>query len=397
MKKEFYKPISYLLTAAMLLGAALPSAPAAAKKKAVKLSAKKVRIRVGQKQTIKVKNTSKKAKWSVKTGKKVITLTKKKKKRVVVKGKKKGNATVLAKIGKKKLTCKITVTKREDTQKTPDNSGSSSTPTPSGNPATSTPTATPTPSTSPTATATATATATPAATPEFESSEFKYEGLDEQWIKDNIDTSKPVVAMSFDDGPGGYNSYVDYGTQIQEALKAAGAHATFFYIGAHIKHDEQSRQEVVNAWKAGFEVANHSYDASGLNSAKADTIKQKIAKTDEILQEITGYKSFLFRAPNVAYSKTMFNVIEKPFIDVSIWSHDYQEAVDKDKIVQNVTSILADGGIINMHSVHEKTAQAVPEILAYCKEKGFQVVSVSELFAIKGKKLMTGVKYFNAN
>lgn len=351
VKSEFYKPISYLLTAAMLLGASLPSAPAGAKKKAPKLNTKKISIQIGQKRTIKVKNTSKKAKWSVKTGKKFITLSKKKKKSVVVKGKKAGKASVLAKIGKKKLTCKITVTKPDEDKKTP----------------------------------------------EFESSEFKYEGLDEQWIKDNIDTSKPVVAMSFDDGPGGYNSYVDYGTQIQEALKAAGAHATFFYIGAHIKHDEQSRQEVVNAWKAGFEVANHSYDSSGLNTAKADTIKQKIAKTDEILQEITGYKSFLFRAPNVAYSKTMFNVIEKPFIDVSIWSHDYQETVDKDKIVQNVTSILADGGIINMHSVHEKTAQAVPEILAYCKEKGFQVVSVSELFAIKGKKLMTGVKYFNAN
>ncbi len=395
VKREFYKPISYLLTAAMLLGAALPSAPAAAKKKAAKLSTKKISIQIGEKQTIKVKNASKKAKWSVKTGKKFITLSKKKKKSVVVKGKKAGKASVLAKIGKKKLTCKVTVTKAEESKKTPDNSGSSSTPTPSGNPATSTATATPTPSTS--ATATATATPTPAATPEFESSEFKYEGLDEQWIKDNIDTSKPVVAMSFDDGPGGYNSYVDYGTQIQEALKAAGAHATFFYIGAHIKHDEQSRQEVVDAWKAGFEVANHSYDSKGLNTEKADTIRQKIAKTDEILQEITGYKNFLFRAPNVAYSKTMFNVIEKPFIDVSIWSHDYQESVDKDAIVKNVTSILADGGIINMHSVHEKTAQAVPEILAYCKEKGFQVVSVSELFAIKGKKLMTGVKYFNAN
>lgn len=50
-----------------------------------------------------------------------------------------------------------------------------------------------------------------------------------------------------------------------------------------------------------------------------------------------------------------------------------------------------------MHSVYEKTAQAVPEILEYCKDKGYQVVSVSELFAIKGKKMMTGVKYSNAN
>ena len=41
-------------------------------------------------------------------------------------------------------------------------------------------------------------------------------------------------------------------------------------------------------------------------------------------------------------------------------------------------------------------AEAVPEILEQCKDKGYQVVSVSELFAIKGKKLMTGVKYNNA-
>lgn len=241
---------------------------------------------------------------------------------------------------------------------------------------------------------TSTPTPTPTIAPEFESSEFKYEGLDQTWIDENIDPSKPVVAMSFDDGPGGYSNFVDYGMQIQSALKEAGAHATFFYIGSHIEHDEESRKEVEEAWKAGFEVANHSYDSSGLNGADAATVKEKIQKTNDLLTEITGYSRFLFRAPNVAYSDTMFAVIEAPFIDVSIWSQDYQDSVDKDAIVQNVTKNLADGGIINMHSVHEKTAQAVPEILAYCKENGYQVVSVSELFAIKGQKLMTGVKYF---
>lgn len=545
--------MSYVLTAALLLGATLPSSPAAAKKKAPKLSASKISIKVGQKKTIKVKNTSKKATWSVKKGKKVVTLSKKKKKSVVVKGQKAGKATIQAKIGKKKLTCKVTVSKKADSKTTPNtqtnqnNTSAGVTPTAT---ASSTATASPSPTpeqpsasddpageavknividmtkvdkttfTSSPATlnfssqledrfdlsyfkelkigyelefegedtslltggkislagtaetldgyddgvvftynmmpgatsvsiplsgskmtgkavginiqpmdsnasygwpetlktvtitsiefvakpdavypapGTATPTPKPTTAPEFESSEFKYEGLDEQWIEENIDPSKPVVAMSFDDGPGGYSSYVDYGTQIQEALKTAGAHATFFYIGAHIEHDEESRQEVENAWKAGFEVANHSYDSQGLNGAEAETVKEKIAKTDALLSEITGYSNFLFRAPNVAYSDTMFAVIEKPFIDVSIWSQDYQSSVDKDAIVSNVTNNLADGGIINMHSVHEKTAQAVPEILEYCKENDYQVVSVSELFAIKGKKLMTGVKYFNAN
>lgn len=404
MKKEFCKTMSYVLTAAMLMGITVPSSMVEAKKKVPKLSDKKLRIKVGQKKTIKVKN-AKKVKWSIKSGKKYITLSNKKKTSVVVKGKKAGKATITAKIGTTKLSCKITVGKKTSVTKTP-----AATKSPI---ATTSPVATASPTVSPTETATATASPTPTLTssptpatsptpkptvePEFESSEFKYEGLDQKWIDENIDTSKPVVAMSFDDGPGTYNGFVDYGMQIQKALTEANAHATFFYIGAHIARNEETKKEVEEAWKAGFEVANHSYDSKELNSASATTIKEKIRKTNDLLSEITGYSKFLFRAPSVAYSQAMFAVIEAPFIDVSIWSNDYQDEVSKDDIVKNVTSNLADGGIINMHSVHEKTAQAVPEILKYCKEHDFQVVSVSELFAIKGKKLMTGQKYYNAN
>lgn len=543
MKKQFCKTMSYVMTAALLLGVSMPSSPAAAKKKAPKLSTKKVSISVGQTKTIKLKN-GKKAVWSIKSGKKVVSLSKKKKTSVVVKGKKAGSAVVLAKVGKKKLTCKVTVkAKKPIVTKAP-----TITATPNTNKPSTAPTATPT-AVAPTAVPTNTPqqgeavknividlskvgdtefTASPAkidfskqldsrfdlsyfkeikvayeltfdgedtskmtggkialagseasltgyddgvaftydmmpnttsvtipfdeklsgsavginiqpmdknaswgwpatlksvkitsiefvakegatytsggskptpkptVAPEFESSEFKYDGLDQDWIDKNIDPEKPVVALTFDDGPGSYTGFVDNGMKIQKALTAAGAHATFFYIGAHITHDEESRNEVLAAKEAGFEVANHSYDSNGLNSAEPEVIKEKIAKTDALLSEITGYKNFLFRAPNVAYSQAMYAVIEKPFIDVSIWSQDYQDSTTKEDLVNNVTNNLKDGGIINMHSVHDKTAEAVPEILEICKDKGYQVVGVSELFAIKGKKLMTGVKYNNA-
>ena len=127
----------------------------------------------------------------------------------------------------------------------------------------------------------------PTVAPEFESSEFHYDGLNRAWIDANIDPSKPVVAISFDDGPGGYSKFVDYGMQIQNSLKEYGAHATFFYIGAHIEHDEDSRNEVISAKEAGFEVANHSYDSNGLNKEDSDIIKDKIQKTVALLKELT--------------------------------------------------------------------------------------------------------------
>ena len=542
MKKQFCKTMSYVMTAALLLGVSMPSSPAAAKKKAPKLSTKKVSISVGQKKTIKLKN-GKKAVWSIKSGKKVVSLSKKKKTSVVVKGKKAGKAVVLAKAGKKKLTCKVTVkakkpavTKAPAVTTAPNTNKPSTAPTATPTAVVPAPTATPEQgeavknitidmtkvgdiefSSSPAtinfssqldsrfdlayfkevkigyeltfegedtskltagkiavagttdqltgfddgvafnynmaagATSVSVAfdekvtgpavglniqpmdadasygwpetlksvkitsivfvaragatypaagaikpTPKPTVAPEFVSSEFKYDGLDQSWIDKNIDPEKPVVALSFDDGPGGYSEFVDYGMQIQNSLKEYGAHATFFYIGAHIEHDEDSRNEVISAKEAGFEVANHSYDSNGLNKEDADIIKEKIQKTDALLKELTGYNNFLFRAPNVAYSDTMFAVIEKPFIDVSVWSNDYVNSTTKEDLVENVTKNLKDGDIINMHSVHEKTAQAVPEILKYCKDNGIQVVGVSELFAIKGKALMTGKKYNNA-
>lgn len=389
--KKMVKGLSLVLVCALVAGITVPVSAA----KKMKLNSKKITLKVGQKKKLEVKNAAKKVKWSVKSGKKYISLSGKKKTSVVVNAKKQGKAAVLAKIGKKKFTCQVTVKKADD-KKT---NVPTTAPTAAVTPAVPTPanTVTPAPSASPATTPEATPEITPEVTPEvpeepLEPGEFRYEGLDRAWIEENIDPSKPVVAMTFDDGPGNNGStFVDYGLRIQQALKDVGAHATFFYIGGNIVKSEECRQEVKQALDWGFEIANHSYDYASLDKATAEEIKEKIDKTDAILKEMSGYSSFLFRAPNVEYSDLMFEVIDAPIIDVSNWSHDYQDSVTKDQIVKNVKAA-RDGDIINMHSTYEKTAEAVPEILAYFQEKGIQVVSVSELFAIRGKKLMKGEK-----
>jgi len=70
----------------------------------VKLNKKKLVLTVGKKAKLKVKGTKKKVKWSS-SKKKIATVTKK----GVVKAKKKGTAKIVAKIGKKKYTCKVIV------------------------------------------------------------------------------------------------------------------------------------------------------------------------------------------------------------------------------------------------------------------------------------------------
>lgn len=97
MKKIF-------MSMAVCFVVALLASPLASEAAAAKLNKTSASVVVGNKVTLSVKNNKKKVTWSTDNAK-VATVSKK----GVVKGKKVGKATITAKIGKKKLTCKITV------------------------------------------------------------------------------------------------------------------------------------------------------------------------------------------------------------------------------------------------------------------------------------------------
>lgn len=82
-----------------------------AKASKAKLNKKKATLTEGSTITLKVKSANKKVKWSSKN-KKIASVAKvsgKKKATATIKGMKKGKTTIIAKIGKKKLTCKVTI------------------------------------------------------------------------------------------------------------------------------------------------------------------------------------------------------------------------------------------------------------------------------------------------
>ncbi len=97
-----------------------PSLTVNAKKKSskakagkAKLNKKKATLTEGSTITLKVKSANKKVKWSSKN-KKIASVAKvsgKKKDTATIKGMKKGKTTIVAKVGKKKLTCKVTIQK----------------------------------------------------------------------------------------------------------------------------------------------------------------------------------------------------------------------------------------------------------------------------------------------
>ncbi len=389
-----------LLTAALLAGMAAPAAPASeAKVKSPKLSTKSMKLTVGKTKTIKIKNSKKKAVWSIKSGKKYVSLIKKKASRVSVKGKRKGKAVILAKVAGKKLTCRVTVKGKSTPGQTAPPSASikpnvhaHQSPGPS---ATTEPTSTP--EQSPVSSAPTEPTTTPGQSPGPSAptgenptntpQAFSYDGLDTSWI----DAEKPMVAFTFDDGPVG-NADTDTSMIIQSALKKYNAHATFFYIGGNI-NTEGKEAEIKQAIANGFEIGNHSWGWGALNKLTAEAVKESVDDTNTKLKELSGFENFLFRAPNLAISDTMKSTIQAPFINCATDSKDWNNATTE-QIIENVKKA-KDGDIVLMHETQKNTAAAIEELLKYFTDKGWQVVSVSELFAVRQSQLLTGQVYYN--
>ena len=317
-----------------------------------------------------------KVKWSS-SKKKIATVSSK----GVVTAKKKGTAKVTAKVGKKKLFCNLTVKKRVEIVLPAVN--------PTATPllATQTPQVT-SPVIQPTEVPTMEPTQTPepTATPAYMSEgAFVYEKLDISWIN----PEKPMIAFTFDDGPIGTKD-TDASMRILNALKEYGMHATFNYITGLINSNTEG--EILRALDDGHEIGNHTTGYSSLTSYDAEGIAADVEKARQALENLTGITSFTLRPPNLALNNDVYHNVNVPLIGCNVYSLDW-EGKTTQQIIANVENA-KDGDIVLMHENYTTTAEAVEYLVPYFVEKGFQIVSVAELYAVKDIPLYPG-KYYN--
>jgi len=104
-----------------------------------------------------------------------------------------------------------------------------------------------------------------------------------------IETDEKVVALTFDDGP-----YPPFTDELLDLLDAEGVRATFFLTGAHLDANRDLGRRMI---AAGHVVANHSWDAAVLAFTPPVGIRDRIARTDQVLREIGWTGPIEFRAP----------------------------------------------------------------------------------------------------
>jgi len=206
-------------------------------------------------------------------------------------------------------------------------------------------------------------------------------------IQAEIDPDKPMVALTFDDGPRAEST-----ERILDVLEQYNCHATFFIVGNRAKKEKKTLKR---AAALGCDIANHSYDHSRLSLLGSANIKKQIKKTDEVIKEITGKKVKYVRTP-YGQGGQVTKYVNHPIILWNIDTLDWK-TLNAKKIVKAATSKVKDGDIILMHDIYNSTAEAVETIVPKLIDDGFQVVSVSELFKYKKIKPKKHRIYYNCN
>ena len=198
-----------------------------------------------------------------------------------------------------------------------------------------------------------------------------------------VDPSKPMVALTFDDGPSQYTE------GILDALENNDARATFFELGNRVK---QYPDVVLRIDQIGCEIGNHSYDHAILGNASSAKIAQEIKKTDTSIKKITGKKPVLLRPPYGSIGSNLRKNAGKPMI---LWSIDTLDWKTKsaDKVYQCVMNQVKDGDIILMHDLYKSSREAAKRLIPALKKKGYQMVTVSELAEYKQVDLKAGERY----
>lgn len=214
-------------------------------------------------------------------------------------------------------------------------------------------------------------------------------------------SDEKLIALTFDDGP-----HKTYTNRILDILQKNNATATFFLVGYNVENNVET---IKRAASVGCEIANHSLSHKNLTKITSKEISEQVKGPNELVKSLAGIDIKLFRAPGGNF-EGVTDKIGMPLIQWSIDTEDwkYKDAAHKDrseeqrnadlrKIADRVIENADKGDIILMHDIYGFTADLCELIIPGLVEKGFRVVSVSEMYEAYGKELEAGKVYYSVD
>jgi peptidoglycan/xylan/chitin deacetylase (PgdA/CDA1 family) len=197
-----------------------------------------------------------------------------------------------------------------------------------------------------------------------------------------IQTDEPVVAITFDACATRTQGYT-FDRAIYDIIKREGLRATIFLSGSWIDFHPDVMQELATDSKVEF--GDHSYDHPHMADLPRTRILAEIDRTEAAFARF-GRRGIAFRPPYGEWSPQLIRVAAERQLVTVTWdvvSGDPSGGVTVESMVQTVVGKARPGSIIIFHINGRgwNTGQALPLILRGLRERGFQFVFLSELFA----------------
>lgn len=181
------------------------------------------------------------------------------------------------------------------------------------------------------------------------------------------------VAITFDDGV-----FSKKTPKILEILQEYDVRATFFSLGRYV----QQRPDLAQAILAqGSELGSHSWYHDKQTAKTSSERAEDYALVAQAFTEAVGAAPYLFRAPYGAINDEIKQELADQNMLSILWSVDTEDwrAKSANQVYRAVMDNVAPGAIILLHENGKYTIEALPRIIKALQDKGYDLVTVSEL------------------
>lgn len=202
-----------------------------------------------------------------------------------------------------------------------------------------------------------------------------------------VDPDKPMIALTFDDGPGAYTD------RLLDIFLEHGGQATFFLMGNKIDKRPETVQRIA---AEGHEIGGHSWSHKELTKLTDKEIRSQLVKTNNKINELTGLTPAIMRPPYGSYNDDVRAVAKKLGLSAINWNVDTLDwkYKDPDYVYNAAMKKLKDGNIILFHDIHPTTVDALEKLVPDLIDEGYQLVTVSQLLTADGGNIAAGALYY---
>ena len=196
-----------------------------------------------------------------------------------------------------------------------------------------------------------------------------------------VNSPDKVVALTFDDGPGGVTPRA-----ILRVLAEEGVKATFFLTGRNVDSHPELAAEIV---RKGHAVGNHSYNYSwSLPFQRRSTVLDEVRQADAAIYRATHVHTRLFRPPHGLRTPWMLSAIHDEGYAVIMWddmTYDFISRNDPQLLASFILNKVHPDSIIAMldetKPLEEKsadnTAAALRIIIHELKSRHYRFVTLA--------------------